>query len=129
MRIFSAGGNLRSWEKRDGSRASCSSGSCSSTGLDSSTSSLEAAPLLQLLANPRHQAAHVEELVHELRESLAAVLVAFREVAHDTLLEVHLELVTVLDRLGGLGRLEDGISHVDRVAKKDPCERVGDHQR
>src|SRR5712691_7418949 len=126
-----------------GSRASSSRGSCSSTGLMSSTrgrlprlrgrwgaSAGWGAPFFfQPLAHPRHQPAHVEELVHEFREGFAPILIALREVAHDPLLEVDLELVTLIDPLGRLWRLKDGVAHVDRVAKEDPRVGVSDDQR
>src|SRR5579864_5532664 len=104
-RILSAGGNFRSWEKVLGSRASSWSGSWSSTGSMSSTRWCCAPALGEPLADPRHQPAHRQELVHEIRERLGRVLVAPAEVANDALLEVDLELVTVLDGFGGLGRL------------------------
>src|SRR6202165_3256633 len=116
-----------------GSRASSSRGSCSSTcptksgdfagapreGLMSSTSCRDAAAFFQPLAHPRHEPAHVQQLVHECRECLAPVLVALGEVAHDALLEVDLQLVPLVNAYGRLRRLEDGVAHVDRVAKED----------
>src|SRR6266508_4610855 len=129
MRIFSGGGNFRSWAKRLGSRASSSSGSWSSTGFRSSTRGSLLPSLFQALAHPRHQAAHPKKVVHELRKWLGPVLVAFREVADDAFLEVDLELVTLFHRLGRLRRLQDRVAHVDGVAEEDPRERVGDHQR
>src|SRR5712691_6100753 len=129
MRILSAGGKVRSWAKRLGSRASSARGSCSSTGLMSSTRCRRATPLFQLLAHPRHQAAHTQQLVHKLGKRLAAILIAFREVADDAFLEVDLELVSLLDALRRLRRLEDRVTHVDGVAKEDARERVGYHQR
>src|SRR5947208_8361115 len=119
MRILSAGGNVRSCAKRLGSRASSSRGSCSSTGLISSTRCRGAPPLFQLLAHPRHQAAHAQQLVHELWKRLAAILIALGEVADDALFEVDLELVAFLNALRRLRRLEDRVTHVDRVPKED----------
>ena len=52
-----------------------------------------------------------------------------REVAHDPLLEVDLELVALVHALGRLRRLEDRVAHVDRVAEEDARVGVGDHQR
>src|SRR6266566_2014843 len=98
MRIFSGGGKLRSCEKRFGSRASSSSGSCTSTGLTSSTRRGHTLALFQPLAHPRHESAHSQQVVHELRERLGAIFVAFREVADHALVEVDLQLVAVLDR-------------------------------
>src|SRR5205809_4124787 len=106
MRIRSAGGNFRSWAKRFGSRARSSSGSCSSTGFSLSTRGSGAPALFQPLAHPRHETAHPQQLVHELRERLAPVLVALGEVADDPFLEVDLELVALLHALGRLRRLE-----------------------
>src|ERR1700694_6049433 len=80
-RILSDGGNFRSWAKRVGSRAKSSSGSWSSTGL-SSTSCRHASAFFQSLAHPRHQPAHLQELVHEAREGLRSIFVALAEVAH-----------------------------------------------
>src|SRR5882762_11634249 len=97
-----------------GSRASSSKGSCSSTGLISSTRCRDAPLFFQPLAHPRHQPAHVEQLIHELGERLGAVLVALREVAHDALLEVDLELVPLVHAFSRLRRLKDRITHVDR---------------
>src|SRR6266508_6093395 len=119
MRIFSGGGNVRSCEKRVGSRASSSSGSWSSTGLMSSTRGSLLSSLLQPLSHPRHQPAHLQQVGHELGKGLGAVFVALGEVADDALLEVDLELVALLDRLRGLRRLEDRVAHVDRVAEED----------
>src|SRR6266566_356431 len=126
-----------------GSRASSSRGSCSSTGLMSSTccrlprrwgrwrASARWGPpsFFQAFAHPRHQPAHAQELVHELRERLRAVLVALREVAHDALLEVDLELVSFVHAFRRLWRLKDWVPHVDRVAKEDARVRVGDDER
>src|SRR6266850_1176906 len=112
-----------------GSRASSSRGSCSSTGLISSTRGRDAPFFFQALPHPRHQPAHVEELVHELRKGLAPIFVTLREVAHYPLLEIDLELVTLIDPLGSLWRLKDRVAHVDRVAKEDPRVGVGDDQR
>src|ERR1041385_7487128 len=105
----SGGGNVRSWANRDGGRTSWSSGSCSSTGSAPSSARL----LLQAPAHPGHQAAHLHQLRHELREGVGTVLVALREVSDDALLEVHLQLVTGLDRLRRLRRLEDRVAQVD----------------
>src|SRR6266513_68438 len=124
MRIRSAGGNFRSWAKRFGSRARSSSGSWSSTGFSLSTRGSGAPALFQPLAHPRHQPAHAQELVHELRERLASVLVALGEVADDPFIEIHLELIALLHRLRRLRRLQDRVAHVDRVAKEDAGERV-----
>src|SRR4029077_7289414 len=107
MRILSAGGNLRSCAKRVGSRASSPSGSCSSTGLMSSTNARRLAALFQLLANPGNEAAHAKQLVHELWKRLAPVLIALGEVADDPLFEVDLKLVALVDPLRGLRRLKD----------------------
>src|SRR5882762_10430981 len=96
-----------------GSRASSSRGSCSSTGLMSSTRCRDAPLFFQPLANPRHEPAHVQELVHEARKGLAAILIALREVAHDTCFEVDLELVALVNPLCRLRRLENRVAHVD----------------
>src|ERR1044072_1796683 len=130
MRILSEAGKVRSWLNRVGSRASSPSGSWSSTGLRSSTGGRRfAAPLLQSLADPGNEPSHLQQVGHELRERLRPVLVALREVANDALLEVDLELVALLHRLGRLRRLEDRVAHVDRVAEEDPRKGVGDHER
>src|SRR5256885_6613735 len=129
MRIFSAGGNVRSCAKRLGSRASSSRGSCRSTGLISSTSGRSSPALFQLFAHPWNEAAHAQQLVHELGKSLAPILVALREVTDDAFLEVDLQLVAFLDRLRGLRRLQDRVAHVDRVAEEDAREGGGYHQR
>src|SRR5260370_32596874 len=81
------------------------------------------------MADPRHQTAHFEKLVHELREGLRSVLVALREVADHALLQVDLELVAVLDRLARLGRLHDREAHVDGVGEDYARERAGDDER
>src|SRR6266851_5838134 len=129
-RILSAGGNFRSWLKRVGSRASSSSGSCKSTGLSKSGRRFRGpAPFFEAPAHPRHQPAHAQQLVHELRKRLAAVLVAAREVADDPFVEVDLELVAFVHGFCRLRRLEDGIAHVDGVAEEDARVRVGDHER
>src|SRR5207247_1919539 len=86
-------------------------------------------PLLQLLAHPRHEPAHPQQVVHELWKSLGAILVALAHVADHALLEVDLELVAFLYRLGGLRRLQDRVAHVDRVTKEDACKGVGDDER
>src|SRR5262249_49553276 len=82
---------------------------------------------LQAPAHPRHQAAHSHQVRHELRKWLGLVLVAPGEVANNTLLQVDLELVTFLDGFRRLGRLQDGIAEIYRVAEEDPRERVCDH--
>src|SRR6267378_8055495 len=112
-----------------GSRARSSRGSCSCTGLISSTRCRDAPLFLQPLAHPGHQPAHAQELVHELGERFGSVLVALGEVAHDSLLEVDLELVALVYAFGSLWRLKDWVAHVDRVAKEDARVRVGDDQR
>src|SRR6266536_6538308 len=130
MRILSAGGNFRSWAKWVGSRASSWSGSCSSTGLMSSTGRWRlAASLFESFADPGHEPAHLQEVGHELREGLSPVFVALREVADDAFLEVDLKLVALFDGLRRLRRLHDRIAHVDRVAEEDPREGVRDHKR
>src|SRR5439155_25153683 len=113
MRIFSSGGNFRSWAKRLGSRASSSSGSRSSTGFMSSTRGGHLPPLFELLAHPRHEPAHAQQLVHELGKGLAAILVALGEVADDAFFEVDLQLVALLDPFRRRRRLQDGVAHVD----------------
>src|SRR6266566_7825642 len=101
MRILSGAGNFRSWAKWVGSRASSWSGSCSSTGLMSSTGRRRlAASLFESFADPGHEPAHLQQVGHELRKGFGPVLVALREVADDAFLEVDLELVTFLDGLG-----------------------------
>src|SRR5438105_1471662 len=120
----SGGGNWRSCAKRAGSRASSSRGSWSSTGESSGT---RLGPLLQALAHPGHQPTHLDQLVHERRKGVAAIFVALREVADDAFVEVDLQLVTLLDRLGGLRGLQDREAEVDRVAEEDARERVGHH--
>src|ERR1700674_2886390 len=106
-RILFAGGNFRSWANRVGSRASSASGSCSSTGWRASPRRADPPALLQLLAHPGHQPAQAKQLVHELRKRLASVLVAFGEVADHALLQVDLELVTLIDPPRRLRRLGD----------------------
>src|ERR1051325_10102975 len=129
MRIFSDGGNWRSWAKRVGSRARSASGSCRSTGFMSSTRPSLLSSLLEPLSHPGHEATHLEQVGHELRESLGTVLVALREVADDALLEIDLELVSFLDSLRSLRRLKDRVAHVDGVAEEDAGEGIGDHKR
>src|SRR2546429_5636813 len=86
-------------------------------------------PLFELLAHPRHESAHTQQLVHELRKGLAAILVALDEVADDAFFEVDLQLVALLDPFRSLRRLQDRVAHVDRVAKEDAREGVRDHER
>src|SRR5437879_5004140 len=95
----------------------------------SSTRRGHSTPFFELLAHPGHEPAHAQQVVHELRKGLGAIFVAFGEVADHAFLEVDLELVAILHRLGRLRRLKDGVAHVDRVAKEDAGERIGDDQR
>src|SRR2546426_2383646 len=95
----------------------------------SSTRRGHSTPFFELLAHPRHEPAHAQQVVHELRKGLGAIFVAFGEFADHAFLEVDLELVAILHRLGRLRRLKDGVAHVDRVAKEDAGERVSDDQR
>src|SRR5207249_5662228 len=99
-------------------RASSSSGSCRSTGLEPSNLRRcfrGLAPLRQTLAHPRHEPAHAQEVVHERWKCLVAILVAAREVADDAFLEVDLELVAFLHGFSRLRRLQYGSARVDSV--------------
>src|SRR5215469_3907031 len=58
---------------------------------------------------------------------LGLVHVAPGEVADDALLQVDLELVALLDGLCRVGRLQDRVAEVYRLAQEDPRERVRDH--
>src|SRR5579883_1660036 len=111
MRIRSGAGKLRSWKKRRGSLASSSRGSWSSTGPPSTSGTAPGrSPLpsfLEPLFDPGREAAHPQQLGHELGKRLAPELVSAREVADDALLQVDLELVALLDRLRGRRRLQD----------------------
>src|SRR2546423_2148996 len=95
----------------------------------SSTRRGHSTPFFELLAHPRHEPAHAQQVVHELRKGLGAIFVAFGEVGTHASLELALELVAILHRLGRLRRLKDGVANVDRVAKEDAGERSGDDQR
>ena len=75
----------------------------------------------------RDEAAVVDDLLDERRERLRLEDGARGLVGDGAGIGVHGDDVAVGDGLGGLGALEDGQAHVDRVAVEDAREALGDH--
>src|SRR3990170_4459649 len=88
----------------------------------------DTSPQPLLLRHVLHQPARGHDLLGELGKRLGLVALPSRQVLDLSRGRVQLQVVPLLDALGGV-RLEERQPQVDRVPVEDPGEGFGDHRR